>query len=178
MTLASTFRDNKAVYTVAGVGDLAVEKIREVPTQVVKARETVVKYQGDALQTADKYRGQVRGTVDRYRVEVRKNVDKYRGEARENVSKLQDKIEVKDLPGAAVAYATHFGTRAFELVDELAERGKKVVHRTAAEVAGSAEGVAAVAAGDAAKPASRTKAAQTKKTAQQQAKSPASSTKK
>ncbi|MBW8485350.1 hypothetical protein [Actinomadura parmotrematis] len=176
MTLASAIRDNKAVYTLAGAGDFAVEKLREVPGQVTKARATVAKYQDDARGNVDGYRSQVRGTVDRYRVEVRKNVDRYRGEARDNVSKLQDKIEVKDLPGAVVAYTTHFGTRAFEFVDELAERGKKVVHRTAAEVAESAEGVAAVSAGDAAKPASKAKAATAKKTARQQVKSPASTT--
>ena len=106
MTLASTLRENKAVYTVAGAGDLAVEKLREVPEAV------------------DRYRGQVRETVDRYR-----------GEVRENVTRAQDKVEVKDLPGAAVAYVTHFGTRTVEFIDELAERGKKVVHREAVEVA-------------------------------------------
>ncbi|MFC9973696.1 hypothetical protein ACFVH6_22650 [Spirillospora sp. NPDC127200] len=171
MTLSSTLRDNKAVYTLAGAGDFAVEKLREVPEQAGKV-------QGEVRGNLDKYRGEVRKTVDRYRVQARQNVDKYRGEARENVARIQDRIEVKDLPGAAVAYATHFGTRAVGFIDELAERGKKVVHRTAAEVAESAEEVAAVSAGDAGKPASKAKAGQARKTAQEQAKSPASSTKK
>jgi hypothetical protein len=113
MTLASNLRENKAVYTVAGAGDFAVEKIREVPEQVTK------------------YQGEVRETVDRYRVQVRETVDRYRGE----VSKYQERVDAKDLPGAAVAYATHFGTRAVEFIDELTERGKKVVHREAVEVA-------------------------------------------
>ncbi|MFA1551316.1 hypothetical protein [Actinomadura chokoriensis] len=102
MTLASNLRESKAVYAVAGAGDFAVEKIREVPGQV------------------DRYREQVRGTVDRYRGEV---------------SRYQQRVDAKDLPGAAVAYATHFGTRAVEFIDELAERGKKVVNRQAVEVA-------------------------------------------
>lgn len=178
MTLANSIRDNKAVYTVAGAGDLAVEKLREVPEQVVKARETATRYQGEVRENLDKYRGQVRETVDRYRAEARKNVGRYRGEARENVGRLQERVEVKDLPGAAVAYVTHFGTRAVEFVDELAERGKKVVHRTAAEIAEESEGVAAVAAGDAGKPASKTKAQQTRRAAQGQARSTASTTKK
>jgi hypothetical protein len=113
MTLASNLRENKAVYAVAGAGDFAVEKIREVPEQVTR------------------YQGEVRETVDRYRVQVRETVDRARGE----VSRYQQRVDAKDLPGAAVAYATHFGTRAFEFIDELAERGKKVVHREAVEVA-------------------------------------------
>jgi hypothetical protein len=102
MTLASNLRENKAVYAVAGAGDFAVEKLREVP-----------------------------GQVDRYRDQVREAVDRYRGE----VSRYQERVDAKDLPGAAVAYATHFGTRAAEIIDELAERGRKVVNREAVEVA-------------------------------------------
>ena len=102
MTLASNLRENKAIYAVAGAGDFAVEKIREVPGQV------------------DRYRGQVREAVDRYRGEV---------------SRYQERVDAKDLPGAAVAYATHFGTRAVEFIDELAERGRKVVNREAVQVA-------------------------------------------
>ncbi|CNE06775.1 Uncharacterised protein [Mycobacterium tuberculosis] len=102
MTLASNLRENKAVYAVAGAGDFAVEKLREVP-----------------------------GQVDRYRDQVREAVDRYRGE----VSRYQERVDAKDLPGAAVAYATHFGTRAVEFIDELAERGRKVVNREAVQVA-------------------------------------------
>lgn len=105
-----------------------MEKIREVPEQVTR-------YQGRARETVGKYQGEVRETVDRYRYQVRETVDRYRGE----FSKYQDRVDAKDLPGAAVAYATHFGTRAVEFIDELAERGKKVVHREAVEVAEIAE---------------------------------------
>lgn len=149
MTLASTLRENKAVYTVAGAGDLAVTKLREMPEQVTKARETVDRY-------ANRYQGEVRENLDKYREQVREAVDRYREEVRENVGKL----EVKDLPGAAVAYVTHVGTRTVELIDELAERGKKVVHREAVEVAEITE-----------KPAPKTRAAQQKKAAQAQRKS-------
>lgn len=106
MTLASNLRENKAVYAVAGAGDFAVEKLREVPGQV------------------DRYREQ-------FREQVRETVERYRGE----VSRYQERVDAKDLPGAAVAYATHFGTRAAEFIDELAERGRKVVNREAVEVA-------------------------------------------
>lgn len=106
MTITDRIRDNKAVYTVAGAGDLAVEKLREVPEQVTKIRES-----------------------------VNEQVTKYQDEVRENVTKLQQRVEVKDLPGAAVAYVTHFGARTVEVIDDLAERGKKIVARVEHQVA-------------------------------------------
>ncbi|MER7547203.1 hypothetical protein [Actinomadura sp.] len=123
MTLASNLRENKAVYAVAGAGDFAVEKLREVPGQV------------------DRYREQ-------FREQVRETVERYRGE----VSRYQERVDAKDLPGAAVAYATHVGTRAAEIIDELAERGRKVVNREAVEVA--------EITGAEAKPAAKTRTAQ------------------
>ncbi|MFC5745953.1 hypothetical protein [Actinomadura rugatobispora] len=140
MTLASTFRDNKAFYTVAGAGDLAAEKLREMPEQVGRARESV-----------DRYQGEVRGNLDKYRDQVRETVGRYRGELRDNVGRL----EVREVPGAAVSYVTQVGTRTAEFIDELAERGKKVVHREAAEVAEITE-----------RPAPKSRPAQRRKPAQ------------
>ncbi|WP_067459415.1 hypothetical protein [Actinomadura macra] len=136
MTLASTLRENKAFHTVAGAGDLAVEKLREVPEQVTRAREAATKYQGRAREAATRYQGDVRGTVDRAREQVRGAVGHYRDE----ITKVQERVDAKDLPGAAVAYVTHVGARTVEFIDELAERGKKVVHGEAAEVAEITEG--------------------------------------
>ncbi|MEU5876634.1 hypothetical protein [Spirillospora sp. NPDC047279] len=154
MTLASNLRENKAVYTVIGGGDFAAEKVRELPEQVTK-------YQGEFRETAAKYRGQVREIAAKYQGELRETAAKYRGEARGAAGKVQDRVEVKDLPGAAVAYVTHVGTRTVEFIDELAERGKKVVHREAEEVAEITEAKPA--------PAPKAKAAQQKKTAQSKA---------
>jgi hypothetical protein len=156
MTLASTLRDNNFVYTVAGAGDLAAEKFRDLPEQVTKARETATKYQGELRGTVDRYRGQAREAATKYQGELRETVGKYRGEVRENVTRLQDRVEVKDLPGAAVAYVTHFGAQAAQFINELNERGRKVVHREAEEVAELTE-----------KPAPKAKAAPQKKTAAQ-----------
>ena len=89
MTIANKLRDSKAFYAAAGAGDLAAEKLREVPDRV------------------NRLQGDLKG--------------------------LQDKVDAKDIPGAAVAYVTHVGTRAVELLDELAERGKQVVNRVADE---------------------------------------------
>jgi hypothetical protein len=135
MTLASSLRENKAVHTVAGAGDLAVEKLREVPEQMTRARENLDRYQGRAREAATRYQGDVRGTVDRCREQVREAVGRYRVE----VTKVQDRVDTKDLPGAAVAYMTHVGTRTVELIDELAERGRKVVHREAVGAVGTVE---------------------------------------
>jgi hypothetical protein len=142
MTLATKLRDNKPVYTAVGAGDLAVEKLRELPDTVIKIRETVAKY----------------------RVEVRDNVAKYRVEVRDNVTKLQERVDTSDLPGAAVSYVTHAGSRAVELIDVLAERGKKVVNK-AEEVGDELEAGAK-------ETVRKTKAvaSQTKKTAQAAAK--------
>ncbi|REE96501.1 hypothetical protein [Thermomonospora umbrina] len=106
MTLADRIRDNKAVYTMAGAGDLAVEKLREVPEQVTRL-------QGD----------------------FRENLTKLQVEVRDNVTRLQGRVEVKDLPGAAVAYVNQVSTRTVEVIDELAERGKKIVTRVENQVA-------------------------------------------
>ena len=117
MTLANNLRDNKAVYAVAGAGDFAVEKLREMPEQMNR-------YQGRAREVSEKYQGEVREAVDRYRDQVRETARRYRGE----VSRYQERVDAKELPGAAVAYATHVGTRAVEFIDELTERGKRVVN--------------------------------------------------
>ncbi|MCO6011509.1 hypothetical protein NE236_41820 [Actinoallomurus purpureus] len=76
--ITEKLRDSKAFYVAAGAGDLAVEKIREVP---------------------------------------------------ERINRLQERTDPKDLGGAALAYVTHVGGRAAEVVDGLAERGKKIVSR-------------------------------------------------
>jgi hypothetical protein len=55
-------------------------------------------------------------------------VEKLR-EVPDRINKLQDKTDPKDLGGAAVAYVTQVGTRAVEVYDGLAERGKRIVSR-------------------------------------------------
>ena len=55
-------------------------------------------------------------------------VEKIR-EVPERLTKLQERTDPKDLGGAAVAYVTQVGTRAVEVFDGLAERGKKIVSR-------------------------------------------------
>jgi hypothetical protein len=105
MTLATKLRDNKAVYAGAGAVDLAVEKLREVPVRVNRLQDT-------ARETA------------------RENATRLQ----ENIKGFQEKVDTKDLPSAAVAYATQLGTRVAEVIDELAERGRTLVSRVEADV--------------------------------------------
>jgi hypothetical protein len=113
MTLATKLRENKAVYAAAGAGDLAAEKIRELPETVTKLRET----------------------ADKYRVDVRETVVKYQDEFKGTVNKYQDRVDARDIPGAAVSYVTSVGGRVIEIFDELAERGQKIVNRVERQVA-------------------------------------------
>jgi hypothetical protein len=79
MTIATEIRklrESRAYYAAAGAGDLAAEKLREVPGQLAK---------------------------------------------------LQQRADAKDIGGAAVAYVAHFGARAVEVFDDLAERGRRVM---------------------------------------------------
>jgi hypothetical protein len=103
MTLATRIRENKALYVAAGAGDFAVEKFRELPDTVAKLRES-----------------------------ASKTATKYQGDLKENVTKIQERVDTKDIPGAAVSYVTHAGTRVVEFVDALAQRGEKVVNRAEA----------------------------------------------
>jgi septation ring formation regulator EzrA len=140
MTLATKLRDNKAVHAGAGAVDLAVEKLREVPVHVTKLQDTAKENASKLQETA------------------RENASKLQ----ENVKGLQDKVDTKDLPGAAVAYVTHLGTRVAEVIDELAERGKTVVNRVDVDVQVPELGEP--------KPTPRAKAATAKKSAQSAAK--------
>lgn len=145
----TTLRDNKAVYVAAGAGDFAAEKLRDLPETVAKLRETATKMQDEVRENVSKARADVRGTVS-----------KYQGELRENVSKLRDRVDTKDLPGAAVSYVSHSATRVVEIIDGLAERGRKVVTRADAVAVEIEEGAKKTAR------QAKATASETKKTAQ------------
>jgi hypothetical protein len=127
MTLATKLRDNKAVYAGAGAVDLAVEKLREVPVHVNRLQDT-----------------------------AKENASRLQENIQENIKELQDKVETKDLPSAAVAYATQLGTRVVEVIDELAERGRTLVNRVEADVPEISEPKPGKAAADAVKAAADT----------------------
>ncbi|HEV7934521.1 MAG TPA: hypothetical protein VGP70_19725 [Actinomadura sp.] len=127
MTLATKLRDNKAVHAGAGAVDLAVEKLREVPVRVNRLQDT-----------------------------AKENASRLQENIQENIKELQDKVETKDLPSAAVAYATQLGTRVVEVIDELAERGRTLVNRVEADVPEISEPKPGTAAADAVRAAADT----------------------
>ena len=95
---------------------------------------------------------------------LRVTAGKYQDELKGNVNKFQERVDTKDIPGAAVSYVTHAGTRVVEFVDALAARGEKVVNKSEA-VAGEVE----AGTKDTARRA-KAAASETKKTAQANAK--------
>ena len=156
MTLAAKIRDNKAVYTGAGAVDLAVEKLRELPDQVAKVRGTVTenysKYRGTVTEDVTKVRGTVNENVEKARATVTLKVT----EVRENVAKYQEKADT----GAIQAYVATVTTKVNEVIDDLAERGKTVINKTADEVISeAAEAKSVEAPKPAPRPAPKPKAA-------------------
>ena len=117
MTLTTKLRGNKAVYAGAGAVDLAVEKLREVPVHVTRL-------QGTAKENASRLQETAKENASRLQETAKENATRLQ----QNAKEIQGKVDTKDLPGAAVAYMTHLGTRVAEVIDDLAARGKTVVN--------------------------------------------------
>lgn len=103
--------DSKPFYAVAGAGDFAVEKLRELPEQI---------------QRLQSRRGEVR--------EVARELPTM---ARRYAGNVQVKAEAvaKDLPNLAKVYADQLAGKATVLYDQFASRGRKVVSRVTGEAA-------------------------------------------
>ncbi|MEV4114676.1 hypothetical protein [Nonomuraea sp. NPDC049695] len=124
MTLATEVKkltESKPFYAVAGVGDYAVEKLRELPEQLQK------------LQSR--------------RSELAKELP-VRARA------YADKAEVlaKDFPEKAREYADQITTRATEVYEDFATRGRKVVSQASGTAALELEEVSEAAEPPVAKP--------------------------
>jgi hypothetical protein len=104
--------DSKPFYAMAGAGDLAVEKLRELPAQLKELQAR----QAEFRTTAQELPGRARG----YANSMGSKAETY---ARD----LPGRARV--LPGMARKYADTIGQRAAELYDEFATRGRKVVSR-------------------------------------------------
>jgi len=99
--IKKTLTDPTPLYVAAGAGDLAVEKIREVPSRLAALRDR----RGD------------------FKVEPKAVQDL----VQERLADLQ--VEVKRLPERANAVVTDGMAQASKTYSELAERGKTVVDR-------------------------------------------------
>ncbi|MFC6080204.1 hypothetical protein [Sphaerisporangium aureirubrum] len=103
--------DSKPFYAVAGAGDFAVEKLRELPEQI---------------QRLQSRRGEVRDVARELPVMARR----YAG----NVQVKAEAV-AKDLPNLAKVYADQLAARATLLYDQFAGRGRQVVSRVTGEAA-------------------------------------------
>ncbi|GII67314.1 hypothetical protein Skr01_73990 [Sphaerisporangium krabiense] len=103
--------ESKPFYAVAGAGDFAVEKLRELPDQIQR------------LQSR--------------RSEVGATARELPGIARKYAENVQVKAEAvaRDLPGKAREYADTISAKAAELYEDFATRGRKVVGRVTGEAA-------------------------------------------
>ncbi|MEU0519862.1 hypothetical protein [Streptosporangium sp. NPDC006007] len=110
MTLATEVRklaESKPFYAVAGAGDFAVEKLRELPEQI---------------QRLQSRRGEIREAAKDLPEKAKEFAGKAEGYA-------------KDLPQKARGYADQFTVRATRLYEEFASRGRKVVSKTSGDAA-------------------------------------------
>jgi hypothetical protein len=121
--------ESKPFYAVAGAGDFAVEKLRELPAQLRDLQSRQAEFRNTAQELPSKVR-QYAGTV-------------------------QTKAETyaKEFPVKTREYADTLGHRAAELYEEFASRGRKVVSRVSGEAAMELEEVS-----QSAKPATATPA--------------------
>lgn len=104
MTLSTEVKkltESKPFYAVAGAGDFAVEKLRELPEQIHR------------LQSR---RGEIREAAKDLPEKARELAGRAEGYAR-------------TFPVKARGYADHFTIRASELYEQFATRGRKVVSR-------------------------------------------------
>ncbi|MEV7966579.1 hypothetical protein AB0O34_11430 [Sphaerisporangium sp. NPDC088356] len=124
--------ESKPFYAVAGAGDFAVEKLRELPEQIQRLQSRRVESGATARDLP---------TI-----------------ARKYASTVQVKAEAvaKDLPEKAKEYADTITSRAAMLYDEFANRGRKVVSKVTGEAALELEEVSSSA-----EPATATRPAQT-----------------
>ncbi|MDH2426974.1 hypothetical protein [Sphaerisporangium sp. TRM90804] len=113
--------ESKPFYAVAGAGDFAVEKLRELPEQI---------------QRLQSRRGEAR--------DVARDLPTV---ARKYASTVQVKAEAvaRDLPEKAKEYADTLSSRAAALYDQFANRGRKVVSKMSGEAALELEEVSTAA---------------------------------
>ena len=150
------------LHVVAGAGDLAVAKLREVPSRLseLKVERKVVRDRAQVIQN------KIRGAVSDARAKAEDTVadlrDELRGKnAKDAVADLRDKAgdavkEARELQHKATGFAQdqvsrvsgvvgETAGRASETYSELAARGKDVVARLRGRQAGSGPALAPVA---------------------------------
>src|SRR5437868_198051 len=119
MTLATEVKkltESKPSFAVAGAGDYAVEKLRELPEQLQKLRSRRTEIAEDA-----------RGYAGKAEVAARE----FPGKAREYADKA-DQI-AREFPERAREAAEQIAQKATEVYEEFATRGRQVITKTLEE---------------------------------------------
>jgi len=133
--LRKTFSDPTPLYALAGAGDLAVEKLREVP-------EKAAAIAGDRKAAQEKATARLQEAGARL-TEAQAKVAESVGTLPTDLKALQERAQ--SLALQSVGYAAEFAVKAREVYDELAERGKIVVDRQRKETADELTEIAAKA---------------------------------
>lgn len=148
MTLATEVKkltDSKPFYAVAGAGDYAVEKLRELPDHLQKLQSRRAELTRELPEKARAYAGKAEDIAK----ELPEKARSYAGKA-EDIA--------KELPEKARGYADQL----VKVYEEFAVRGRKVVSRTSGEAALELEEVSVNAEPPAAGPAKKTRTTKSK----------------
>lgn len=134
--LRKTLSDPTPLYAIAGAGDLAVEKLREVPGKA----QALAADRRAAQERAAKRLQEAQARLNEAQTKVTETVSSLPGD----LHTLQEKAQAFALQ--QVGRAAELAVKAREVYDELAERGKTVVERgrqeAAAEIESTSDAVA------------------------------------
>lgn len=134
MTMPQTTNDAKPFYAVAGLADLAVEKLRALPTRVpaftqraesaaTTVRERLAELPGDV----QRLRAELPDDVQRLREELPASIQKLRAELPADVQKLRD--DVPSILHNTQTRLVRFSGEVADAYDGLSERGEGAVRR-------------------------------------------------
>jgi gas vesicle protein len=148
MTMPHTTTDNKPLYAVAGLADLAVEKLRALPTRVPAITEraesaaTTVRAKLSELPAdVQKLRAELPADVQKLRDELPASIQRLRDELSGDVQKLRD--DVPTILHNAQTRLVKFSGEVADAYDGLSDRGESAVKRFRNERAGELESVTA-----------------------------------
>jgi polyhydroxyalkanoate synthesis regulator phasin len=130
--LRKTLSDPTPFYALAGAGDLAVEKLREVP-------EMAAAIAGDRRAAQEKATARLQEAGARL-TEAQAKVAESVSTLPTDLKSLQEKAQ--GLALQSVGRAAELAVKAREMYDELAERGKVVVDRQRKDTADELTGIA------------------------------------
>ncbi len=164
--MPKTNTDPKPLYAAAGVADLAVAALRELPARLpvfaeraenaaVTARAKLADRFGDLPGELEKRRAELPAEMQKLRFELPGELDKLRAELPAGVQRLRDELpaDVQKLRGELPSVLTDLQAKAQKYYGELATRGAGAVARFRRDNAETIEAVAAKVAGTAEKAA-------------------------